>query len=146
MEHIVFPNITQNIIVVSTQASRKAGAKAALRLIHLGSTDYHTSAYTAASYDTCKCGIRGVDVDINERQLAAMIVNPRNPRAMKVHHIKETTTVVALLRGIKRGTNLEDVISLDWCGEESQPLKKTLSLQEAHPFQGALPLQGMLPL
>ncbi|KAH8031980.1 hypothetical protein HPB51_022502 [Rhipicephalus microplus] len=54
LETIVCPNITQNIVVVSTPASLNAGAYAALRLIRLGSTEYHVSAYTAASDDTCK--------------------------------------------------------------------------------------------
>lgn len=101
LEDIVYPNITQNIVVVSTPASRNAGAYAALRLICLSSTEYHVSAYTAASDDTCKGVIRRVDVDINERQLAAMIVNQRNPKAMEVHRIKKTTTVVVLFSGLK---------------------------------------------
>ncbi|KAH7956991.1 hypothetical protein HPB52_014154 [Rhipicephalus sanguineus] len=59
------------------------------------------SAYTAASDDTCKGIIRGVDVDIDAQQLAAMIVNQRNPKAMEVHRIKDTTTVVILFSGLK---------------------------------------------
>ncbi|KAH8041546.1 hypothetical protein HPB51_016991 [Rhipicephalus microplus] len=66
LEDIVYPNITQNIVVVSTPASRNTGAYAALRLICLSSTEYQVSAYTAASDDTCKGIIRRVDVDINE--------------------------------------------------------------------------------
>ncbi|KAH8021296.1 hypothetical protein HPB51_014867 [Rhipicephalus microplus] len=87
LEDIVCPNITQNIVVVSTPAFSNAGASAALQLIRLGSTEYHVSAYTASSDHTCKGFIRGVDVDIDERQLAAMIVNQRNPKALKVHRI-----------------------------------------------------------
>ncbi|KAH7939578.1 hypothetical protein HPB52_014134 [Rhipicephalus sanguineus] len=81
--------------------SKNAGAYAALCLIRLGSTDYQVSAYTAASDDTCKGIIRGVDVDIDAQQLAAMIVNQRNPKAMEVHRIKDTTTVVILFSGLK---------------------------------------------
>ncbi|KAH8037506.1 hypothetical protein HPB51_011655 [Rhipicephalus microplus] len=54
LEDIACPNKTQNIVVVSTPASRNAGAYTALRLIRLGSTEYHVSAYMAASDDTCK--------------------------------------------------------------------------------------------
>ncbi|KAL1476326.1 hypothetical protein MTO96_036590 [Rhipicephalus appendiculatus] len=100
-EDIVCPNITQNILVVSTPESKNAGAYAALCLIRLGSTEYQVSAYMAASDDTCKGVIRGVDVDIDEQQLAAMIINQRNPKAMEVHRIKETTTVVILFSGLK---------------------------------------------
>ncbi|KAH8034007.1 hypothetical protein HPB51_018518 [Rhipicephalus microplus] len=83
LEDIVCPNITQNIVVVSTPTSSNVGA------------------YTAASDDTCKSVIRGLDVDIDERQLAAMIVNQRHPKAMQVHRVKETTTVIVLFSGIK---------------------------------------------
>ncbi|KAH8030760.1 hypothetical protein HPB51_011600 [Rhipicephalus microplus] len=69
LKNIVCPNITQNIIVVSTPVSYNAGAYAALHLIHLGSTEYHVSAYTATFDDSCKGDIRVVDVDIDERQL-----------------------------------------------------------------------------
>ncbi|KAL1487377.1 hypothetical protein MTO96_008001 [Rhipicephalus appendiculatus] len=44
-EDIVCPNITQNILVVSTPESKNAGAYAALCLIRLGSTEYQVSAY-----------------------------------------------------------------------------------------------------
>ncbi|KAL1414949.1 hypothetical protein MTO96_029990 [Rhipicephalus appendiculatus] len=100
-EDIVCPNITQNILVVSTPESKNAGAYAALCLIRLGSTEYQVSAYMAASDDTCKGVIRGVDVDIDEQQLAAMVINQRNSKAMEVHRIKETTTVVILFSGLK---------------------------------------------
>lgn len=100
-EDIICPNLTQNILVVSTPEPKNAGAYAALRLIRLGSTEYQVSAYTAASDDTCKGVVRGVDVDIGEQQLAAMIVNQRNPKAMEVRRIKETTTVVVLFSGLK---------------------------------------------
>ncbi|KAH7932517.1 hypothetical protein HPB51_029251 [Rhipicephalus microplus] len=88
LQDIICLNITQNIVVVSTPASRNVRAYAALRLIRIGSTEYHVSAYTAALDDTWKGVIRGVDVDIDEQQLAAMIVNQRNPKAMEVHRIK----------------------------------------------------------
>ncbi|KAH7935477.1 hypothetical protein HPB52_008444 [Rhipicephalus sanguineus] len=84
------------------EESKNAGAYAALCLIRLGSTDYQVPAYTAASDDTCKGIIRGVDVDIDAQQLAAMIVNQRNPKAMEVHRIKDTTTVVILFSGLKK--------------------------------------------
>ncbi|KAH7944587.1 hypothetical protein HPB52_021404 [Rhipicephalus sanguineus] len=106
-EDIVCPNLTQNILVVSTPESKNAGAYAALCLIRLGSTDYQVSAYTAASDDTCKGIIRGVDVDIDAQQLAAMIVNQRNPKAMEVHRIKDTTTVVILFK-VCRGCAVND--------------------------------------
>ncbi|KAH8009739.1 hypothetical protein HPB51_019050 [Rhipicephalus microplus] len=101
LEDILCPNITQNIVVVSTPASRYAGTFAALRLIRLGLTEYRVLAYTAASDDTCKSVIRGVDVDIDERQLVAMIINQRNPKAMELYCIKETTTVILLFTGLK---------------------------------------------
>ncbi|KAL1467297.1 hypothetical protein MTO96_026220 [Rhipicephalus appendiculatus] len=53
----------------------------------------------AASDDTCKGFVRGVDID--EQQLAAMNINQRNSKAMEVHRIKETTTVVILFSGLK---------------------------------------------
>ncbi|KAH8021083.1 hypothetical protein HPB51_012367 [Rhipicephalus microplus] len=82
-------------------ASRNVGAYTALRLMHLGSTEYYVSAYMASSDDTCKGVIRGVDVDIDAGQLAAMIDNERNLKDMEVHSIKKTTTIVVLFSGVK---------------------------------------------
>ncbi|KAH8023356.1 hypothetical protein HPB51_012783 [Rhipicephalus microplus] len=101
VEDIVCPNIIQNIVVVSTSTSCNAGAYAVLRLIRLGSIEYHASAYTAAFDNTCKGVIRGVDVDIDERQLAVMMVNQRIPKAMEVHRIKKKTTIVVFFSGVK---------------------------------------------
>ncbi|KAL1472250.1 hypothetical protein MTO96_039467 [Rhipicephalus appendiculatus] len=100
-EDIVCPNITQNILVNSTTECKNAGAYAALCLIGLGSTEYQASAYMAACDDSCKGVIRGVDVDIDEQQLAVMVINQRNLKAMEVHRIKETTTLVIIFNGAK---------------------------------------------
>ncbi|KAH8019054.1 hypothetical protein HPB51_016300 [Rhipicephalus microplus] len=65
-EDIVFPNTSQNFFAVSIPASRNASAYTALRFVHLGSTEYHVSTYMAASDNTCKGVMRGVNVDIDE--------------------------------------------------------------------------------
>ncbi|KAL1446044.1 hypothetical protein MTO96_028931 [Rhipicephalus appendiculatus] len=43
----------------------------------------------------------GVDLDFNEEKITGMIVHPRNPRALEVKRIRNTTTVVVLFDGLK---------------------------------------------
>ncbi|KAL1481564.1 hypothetical protein MTO96_015355 [Rhipicephalus appendiculatus] len=58
------------------------------------------AAYVAASDDTCKGVIRGINPDITEAELTDMIVNRRNPRDLGVRRIKKTPTAIVLLDGL----------------------------------------------
>lgn len=55
----------------------------------------------AASDNTCKGVVRGVDAEFNDAQLHSMIVNQRNPTALEVRRIKTTTTVIVLFDGLR---------------------------------------------
>ncbi|KAH7972259.1 hypothetical protein HPB52_010055 [Rhipicephalus sanguineus] len=100
-EDIVCPNAAQNILVVSTPMRKNACAYAAVQQIHLKEGVYDVAAYLAASDNTCKGVVRGVDADFSDAQLRTMIVNRRNPTALEVRRIKTTTTVVVLFEGMK---------------------------------------------
>ncbi|KAL1444093.1 hypothetical protein MTO96_045675 [Rhipicephalus appendiculatus] len=100
-EDIVCPNAAQNILVVSTPMRKNACAYAAVQQIHLKEGKYDVAAYLAASNNTCKGVVRGVDADFSDAQLRTMIVNRRNPTALEVRRIKTTTTVVVLFEGMK---------------------------------------------
>ncbi|KAL1467936.1 hypothetical protein MTO96_041813, partial [Rhipicephalus appendiculatus] len=97
-EDIGCPSAAQNILVVSTPMRKNACAYAAVQQIHLKQGKYDVAAYLAASNNTCKVVVRGVDADFSDAQLRTMIVNRRNPRALEVRRIKTTTMGGALRR------------------------------------------------
>lgn len=97
---IVCPNFTQNVLVVSTPEKKNASAYAGIQQIRISEGLYKVAAYIAAPDNTCKGIIRGIDADISETQLQRMIVNHRNPKALEIKRIKNTTTVVVLFDGM----------------------------------------------
>ncbi|KAH8029373.1 hypothetical protein HPB51_025585 [Rhipicephalus microplus] len=102
-EDTICPNGTQNIYVVCTPHENNACAYVKAQQVRLGDCTYRVSVYPAPPDDTCKGVIRGVDVDISEAQLRARIVNHRNPGAIEVKRIKNTTAVVVLFKEITNG-------------------------------------------
>lgn len=114
-EDIVCPNATQNILVVSTPTEKNANAYAGIHKLHLREGAYNVAAYIAAPDNTCKGVIRGVDPEINEAQLQAMIVNQRNPKALEAKRIKNTSTVVVLFDGMKVPNYIMCGVSLIRC-------------------------------
>ncbi|KAL1468452.1 hypothetical protein MTO96_041468 [Rhipicephalus appendiculatus] len=56
-------------------------------------------AYVAASEDTCKIVIRGINLDLCDADLTAMIANRRNPAALGVRRIQKTPTMIVLFDG-----------------------------------------------
>ncbi|KAL1482745.1 hypothetical protein MTO96_033578 [Rhipicephalus appendiculatus] len=75
-EDIVCANVVQNIFV-------------------------EVNSYLAAPDNTCKGIVRGVDLDFDDNQLRDMIVQPRNPKALEVKRIKDTTRIIVLFDGLK---------------------------------------------
>ncbi|KAL1480446.1 hypothetical protein MTO96_034718 [Rhipicephalus appendiculatus] len=100
-DDIVCSNPMQNIFVVSTPAEKNARAYARVEEITVGMVSYEVSSYLAAPDNTCKGVVRGVDLEFKEEQLSNMIVQPRNPRALEVKRIKNTTMVIVLFDGLK---------------------------------------------
>ncbi|KAL1430299.1 hypothetical protein MTO96_015176 [Rhipicephalus appendiculatus] len=100
-DDIVCSNPMQNIFVVSTPAEKNARAYARVEEITVGMISYEVSSYLAAPDNTCKGVVRGVDLEFKQEQLSNMIVQPRNPRALEVKRIKNTTTVIVLFDGLK---------------------------------------------
>ncbi|KAH7947174.1 hypothetical protein HPB52_008055 [Rhipicephalus sanguineus] len=94
-------NPFQNIFVVATPFEANARAYARVQEISMGKTVIGLAAYVAASDDTCKGVIRGINVDLSDAELTEMIVNRRNPDALGVRRIKKTPTVIVLFDGQK---------------------------------------------
>nr|XP_037279858.1 glycine receptor subunit alpha-2-like [Rhipicephalus microplus] len=94
-------NPFQNIFVVATPFEANARAYARVQEISMGSTVIGLAAYVAASDNTCKGVIRGINVDLSDAELTEMIVNRRNPDALGVRRIKKTPTVIVLFDGQK---------------------------------------------
>ncbi|KAH8029650.1 hypothetical protein HPB51_002103 [Rhipicephalus microplus] len=94
-------NPFQNIFAVATPFEANARAYARVQEISMGSTVIGLAAYVAASDDTCKGVIRGINVDLSDAELTEMIVNRRNPDALGVRRIKKTPTVIVLFDGQK---------------------------------------------
>ncbi|KAL1417066.1 hypothetical protein MTO96_027259 [Rhipicephalus appendiculatus] len=97
----VCPNGIQNIIVISTPHEANARAYARIQRIHTTKGPFDVAAYVAASDDTCKGVVRGVNPEISDADLKAMIINHRNPQALEVRRIKKTPTIVVLFEGHK---------------------------------------------
>lgn len=100
-DDIVCSNAMQNIFVVSTPTKKNARAYSRVESVTVGVANYEVSSYLAAPDNTCKGVVRGVDLDFDAGQLKDMIVQPKNPRALEVKRIKNTTTVVVLFDGLK---------------------------------------------
>ncbi|KAL1440864.1 hypothetical protein MTO96_009162 [Rhipicephalus appendiculatus] len=94
-------NNFQNILVVATPFEANARAYARVERILLGGKAVEVAAYVAASDDTCKGVVRGINPDLSEADLTAMVVNCRNPEALGVRRIKRTPTIVVLFEGQK---------------------------------------------
>ncbi|KAH7939581.1 hypothetical protein HPB52_014197 [Rhipicephalus sanguineus] len=97
---IVCSNVMQNIFFVSTP-EENARAYSKVELITVGGANYEVGSYLAAPDNTCKGVVKGVDLDFNEEEITGMIVYPRNPTALEVKRIRNTTTVVVLFDGLK---------------------------------------------
>ncbi|KAL1416942.1 hypothetical protein MTO96_027336 [Rhipicephalus appendiculatus] len=69
--------------------------------ILLGGKAVEVAAYVAASEDTCKGVVRGINPDLSEADLTEMVVNRRNPEALGVRRIKRTPTIAVLFEGQK---------------------------------------------
>ncbi|XP_070385575.1 uncharacterized protein [Dermacentor albipictus] len=99
-EDIICLNMVLNILVASTPSKRNAMAYADLEAIHIGQPSY-VSAYIAAPENTCKGVIRDIDPTIDREELKRLIIQPKNPSALEVRRIKNTSTVVILFDGLK---------------------------------------------
>lgn len=100
-EDIICPNMMQNIMVASTPLKRNAMAYAGVKGINIGQASYEVNAYFAAPENSCKGVIRGIDPAIEHQELQRLIVQPKNPTALEVRRIKNTSTVVILFDGLK---------------------------------------------
>ncbi|KAH9359475.1 hypothetical protein HPB48_022298 [Haemaphysalis longicornis] len=86
---IVCPNVAQNIVVISTPATKIANAYAGIQQIRISEGSYKVAAYIAAPHNTSKGVIRGVDVDISDACFPTMIINQRNPKALEAKRVKK---------------------------------------------------------
>ncbi|KAH7935594.1 hypothetical protein HPB52_010333 [Rhipicephalus sanguineus] len=82
--------------IVNDIVRRMHGHTRALSLVTVGGANYELGSYLAAPDNTCKGVVKGVDLDFNDEEITGMIVRPRNPRALEVKRIRNTTTVVVL--------------------------------------------------
>ncbi|KAH7935778.1 hypothetical protein HPB52_013458 [Rhipicephalus sanguineus] len=92
----VYPNKTQNIIVISTPIIANAKAYAGVRRIHTSYGASEVSAYGAAPENTCKGVLRNIGPLTTDQQLDEAILNSRNPTAIGVKRIKNTRAVIVL--------------------------------------------------
>ncbi|KAL1450313.1 hypothetical protein MTO96_043946 [Rhipicephalus appendiculatus] len=100
-EDTLCANPFQNILILATPLENNARAYAKVQQICMGKAITEVASYVAASDDTCKGVIRGINPDITEAELTDMIVNRRNPGALGVRRIKKTPTVIVPFDGLK---------------------------------------------
>lgn len=97
-EDIICPNAMQNILVVSTPSEINSlfGNGGPLHR----SANYDVNSYLAAP-NTCKGIIKNVDLEFDHGHLRSLTVQPKNPTALEVRRIKNSTMVVILFDGLK---------------------------------------------
>lgn len=100
-EDIICPNMMQNIMIVSTPLRSNAMAYAGVEAITIGEANYELNAYFAAPENSCKGVFHGVDPAIEQEELQPLIIQPKNPSALEVRRIKNTSTVIILFDGLK---------------------------------------------
>ncbi|KAH7972011.1 hypothetical protein HPB52_005042 [Rhipicephalus sanguineus] len=105
-------NPFQKIFVAATPFEKNACAYARVQEMSMGETVIGLAAYVVASDDTYRGVICGINVDLSDAELTEMIVNRRNPDALRVRRIKKTPTVIVLFDGQKH-RNMSCVIVLD---------------------------------
>ncbi|KAH7944392.1 hypothetical protein HPB52_018981 [Rhipicephalus sanguineus] len=98
-EDVVCPNVTQNIVVVSTPLEEHAKNYVRIKQIKVGEKVYNVNAYYSAGDGYCKGVIRNMDREITEKELNTMIVHSGNPTAMQAKRIKDTGSVVIVFEG-----------------------------------------------
>ncbi|XP_075530086.1 uncharacterized protein LOC142563418 [Dermacentor variabilis] len=100
-EDSICPNVTQNIFIICTPSERNARAYATVQQIRMKDTTYRVAVYPAPPDNTCKGVVRGIDLELNDSQLRELTVTKRNPNAMEVKRIKNTTAVTILFQGMQ---------------------------------------------
>ncbi|KAH8041935.1 hypothetical protein HPB51_019635 [Rhipicephalus microplus] len=99
-DDIVSANVVQNNFVFSTPTENNVRAYARVEVFLVGSTQYDVNSYLVAPDNICKRILRGVDLDCDHNHLREMIIHPRNPKALEVKRIKDTTTIIVLFDGL----------------------------------------------
>ncbi|KAH7980179.1 hypothetical protein HPB49_013666 [Dermacentor silvarum] len=99
VEDVVCPNVTQNIVVVSTPLEKHAQNYVCIKQIKVGEKVYSVNTYYSAGDGYCKGVFRNVDREITEKELNTMIVHSRNPTAMQAKRIKGSGIVVIVIEG-----------------------------------------------
>ncbi|KAH8027458.1 hypothetical protein HPB51_005835 [Rhipicephalus microplus] len=96
IEDCITPNETQNIFVVGILNERNARDFTTVQQLYLRDTLHRVAIYPAPHNGTCKGVIRDIKLDFNHMQLRELIFTKRNPSALDVERIKNTTAVTIL--------------------------------------------------
>lgn len=94
-----YPNVGQNILVISTPSQERAVAYANVRAIFLQGRQYEIYAYRAAPENTTKGLIYNISQSYSQAELEECVINEANPTAIAIKRIGETRTVVVLFEG-----------------------------------------------
>ncbi|KAH8024562.1 hypothetical protein HPB51_025481 [Rhipicephalus microplus] len=109
-EDIIYPNLMQNIFVVSTPSATNAAANSRVIKIILTDRRHPVTAYFSPAGITSQGVIRGVDTDFDDAALNRMLIHPRNSSQLEARRIKNTGTVILIFIGLK-------VPSYVYCGQ-----------------------------
>lgn len=94
-----YPNIGQNILVISTPSQERAVAYANVREINLRGRKYEIFAYRAAPENTVKGMIYNISQAYSQADINECIVNESNPTAIAAQRVGETRSVIVLFEG-----------------------------------------------
>ncbi|KAL1486724.1 hypothetical protein MTO96_031291 [Rhipicephalus appendiculatus] len=97
----ICPNLTQNIVVVSTPESATAERLRRIKEIQIEGKTHEVNAYVSAPDDTAKGIIRNVPLKYTQEYLLEALVTNRNPSLIHAKRLGSTTTIILLFNGYR---------------------------------------------
>ncbi|KAH9360750.1 hypothetical protein HPB48_020229 [Haemaphysalis longicornis] len=95
------PNVSQNILVISTPSEERAGQYDRVREISLGGRSYEVFAYRTAPENTAKGVIDNISQAYTPEEIHECVVHDHNPTALAAHRIGDSRAVIVLFQGVK---------------------------------------------
>lgn len=106
-EDTVYPNIAQNIIVVSTPSNERAHRYSDIRRLIIDTQAYEVYAYGAAPDNTVKGVIHNIPLEDTQEDIDRHITNSYNSKIIAAHRIGSSEAVVVLFQGDKVPTQVK---------------------------------------
>lgn len=98
---VTFPNLQQNIVVVSTPDRENVLRYTRTKTITVASKIHEVDSKEVAPYSMCKGVIRGISLSNGSMDLEKNMVNSRKPLTIGAKRIKNTAILIVVFDGLK---------------------------------------------